>query len=82
MRPGRSPGAWPATLVYAIVAIALTWPLAARAARDVPGDLLDPLFTCWALGWNFHAFGLSPGGPPMDLRRDRDGNLLRASQIV
>jgi hypothetical protein len=22
------------------------------------------LYTCWALGWNFHALGLSPGGPP------------------
>jgi hypothetical protein len=29
----------------------------------VPGDLLDPLFTCWALGWNFHAMGLTAGGP-------------------
>jgi hypothetical protein len=42
--------------------VLLTWPLAARATRDVPGDLVDPLFTCWALGWNFHALGLSPGG--------------------
>jgi hypothetical protein len=41
----------------------LTWPVAPRAGRDVPGDLLDPLFTCWALGWNFHAMGLAPGGP-------------------
>jgi hypothetical protein len=32
-------------------------------ARDVPADLLDPLFTCWALGWNLHAMGLAPGGP-------------------
>jgi hypothetical protein len=28
----------------------------------VPGDLIDPLFTCWALGWNFHMIGLSEGG--------------------
>ena len=53
-----------ATLLYAVAAVALTWPLAPRAARDVPGDLLDPLFSCWALGWNFHAMGLSPEGPP------------------
>ena len=53
-----------ATALYAIAAVALTWPLAPRATRDVPGDLLDPLFTCWALGWNFHVLGLSPEGPP------------------
>ena len=53
-----------ATFLYAVAAVALTWPLAPRAARDVPGDLLDPLFSCWALGWNFHAMGLSPEGPP------------------
>jgi hypothetical protein len=52
-----------ATVLYAVAAVALTWPLAPRAARDVPGDLLDPLFSCWALGWNFHALGLSPVGP-------------------
>jgi hypothetical protein len=68
-RAARGPGAlattaWGATLVYAVLAVVLTWPLAPRAARDVPGDLLDPLFSCWALGWNFHAMGLSPGGPP------------------
>jgi hypothetical protein len=43
--------------------VALTWPLLPRAGRDVPGDLIDPLFTCWALGWNFHALGLTDGGP-------------------
>ena len=53
-----------ATVLYAVATVALTWPLAPRAARDVPGDLLDPLFSCWALGWNFHAMGLSPEGPP------------------
>lgn len=53
-----------ATFVYVVLAVVLTWPLAPRAARDVPGDLLDPLFTCWALGWNFHAMGLSPEGHP------------------
>jgi hypothetical protein len=74
MRLGRSPGAWQATLLYAIAAAALTWPLVPRAARDVPGDLLDPLFTCWALGWNFHAFGLSAGGPP--LRSYWDANIF------
>jgi hypothetical protein len=64
-RPDRfARSALAATLLYALATVALTWPLAPRAARDVPGDLLDPLFSCWAIGWNFHAMGLSPEGPP------------------
>ncbi|HET8644535.1 MAG TPA: hypothetical protein VFO85_03540, partial [Vicinamibacteria bacterium] len=51
-----------ATLAYAVLAVALTWPLLPRAAHEVPGDLIDPLFSCWALGWNFHMMGLSEGG--------------------
>ena len=50
-------------LVYTAAAVALTWPLLPRATRDVPGDLIDPLHSCWALGWNYHAWGLSDGGP-------------------
>ena len=53
-----------ATLLYVVATVAFTWPLAPRVGGDVPGDLLDPLFSCWALGWNFHNMGLSPGGPP------------------
>jgi hypothetical protein len=65
MRLARLLGsAWGVTFLYAVVAVALTWPLVPRATRDVPADLLDPLFTCWALGWNFHALGLSEGPGP------------------
>jgi hypothetical protein len=65
IRSGRITRSTPAAIVlYAALAVALTWPLASRLGRDVPGDLLDPLFSCWALGWNFHALGLSPEGPP------------------
>jgi hypothetical protein len=60
---GRS--ALRASALYAVLAVALTWPLLPRLGRDLPADLVDPLFTCWALGWNFHAAGLSSGGPPV-----------------
>ena len=65
MRRPRLPSALGAAVLYAVVAVAVTWPLAPRAARDLPGDLLDPLFSCWALAWNLHAFGLSEGGVPV-----------------
>ena len=38
--------------LYVALTVALTWPLAAGIARDVPGDLGDPLFTSWALAWD------------------------------
>jgi hypothetical protein len=41
-----------AFLVYAALAIALTWPLATGLTHDVPGDFGDPLFTSWALAWD------------------------------
>ena len=59
-----------AALLYTVVAVVLTWPLLPRLRRDLPADLVDPLFTCWALGWNFHVMGLSPGGPPVTSRWD------------
>ena len=49
--------AWSATAWYVVATIAMTWPLAAGLARDIPGDLGDPLFNCWVLGWGAHQLG-------------------------
>ena len=38
-------------LVYSALSVALTWPLALGAGRDVPGDLGDSLLNMWILGW-------------------------------
>lgn len=47
-----SPGsALTAALWYVAATVVLTWPVAAGLARDVPGDLGDPLLNCWILGW-------------------------------
>ena len=48
-----------ATLLYATLTIALTWPLALGLARDVPGDFGDPLLNAWILSWD--ASHLGPG---------------------
>jgi hypothetical protein len=43
---------WPTTLIlYLVLTIAMTWPLAAGLTRDVPGDLGDSLLNMWILGW-------------------------------
>jgi hypothetical protein len=38
-------------LAYVLLTVAMTWPLAAGLARDVPGDLGDSLLNMWILGW-------------------------------
>jgi hypothetical protein len=42
--------AW-ATLIYAVVTLFLTWPLATGLARDIPWDLGDSVLNCWILQW-------------------------------
>lgn len=37
--------------IYLAATIAMTWPLAAGLARDVPGDLGDALLNMWILDW-------------------------------
>ncbi|RPH64584.1 MAG: hypothetical protein EHM89_01330 [Acidobacteria bacterium] len=36
---------------FAVLAVACTWPLAAQIGTALPGDLGDPLFSAWVLGW-------------------------------
>jgi hypothetical protein len=40
-----------AFLVYALLSLVLTWPVAAGLGSDVPGDLGDSLLNMWILGW-------------------------------
>jgi hypothetical protein len=37
---------------YACLAVVATLPLASHLGRALPGDLGDPLFTSWVLGWD------------------------------
>jgi hypothetical protein len=48
-----------AFLVYVVLTLALTWPLARGLAHDVPSDFGDPLFTMWVMAWD--ATHLGPG---------------------
>jgi hypothetical protein len=55
-------GACGATFLYTVLALVMTWPLAAGLARDVPSDLGDPLLNCWILAWTAnHAVALLSG---------------------
>jgi hypothetical protein len=50
--PWRGPSPAIAALLYFLMTLALTWPLAAGLARDIPGDFGDPLFTSWVMAWD------------------------------
>jgi hypothetical protein len=43
---------WHAAVLYTAVAIVATWPVARGLDRNVAGDLGDPVFAMWVLGWN------------------------------
>ncbi len=57
MNRGHVPRALHATLIYALVAVGWTWPLATGLGQVVPWDLGDPLLNCWILAWHFHQAG-------------------------
>ena len=39
-------------LAFACLALLATWPLVLHLGRALPGDLGDPLFSSWLLGWD------------------------------
>jgi hypothetical protein len=45
------------TLLYTVLTVALTWPLARGLTRNLPGDLGDPLFVTWVLAWDVTHLG-------------------------
>jgi hypothetical protein len=55
--PGFARSAAFAFLIYAVLAVVMTWPLAAGLTHDVPGDFGDPLFNAWVLSWDFTHLG-------------------------
>lgn len=44
--------AWHALVLYVVLAVVATWPLARGLNRNVAGDLGDPVFTMWVLAWD------------------------------
>ena len=46
--------------LYAVLALLITWPLAARLGTAVPNDLVDPLLNTWLLWWNAQHVPFTP----------------------
>jgi hypothetical protein len=60
----RARPALTATLLYGLLAVAMTWPLARGLGRDIPSDLGDSILNCWILDWDLrHLERLAAGEP-------------------
>lgn len=42
---------WCAAIIFAALAVVMTWPLAAKLGSGIAGDLGDPLLNCWIMMW-------------------------------
>jgi hypothetical protein len=61
----RTAGA--AAVWYAVLAVAMTWPLATGLGRDLPWDLGDPLLNCWILAHDASRIVAALSGHPSAL---------------
>ena len=59
-KPAFASSAALAFLIYAVLAVVMTWPLASGLTRDIPCDFGDPLFTSWVLSFGADARVYSP----------------------
>lgn len=49
-----------AALAACLLAVLMTWPIAAGADREIPQDLGDPLVQSWQVAWGGHALATRP----------------------
>lgn len=64
-----------ATVAYAALTLALTWPLVLGLTRDVPSDLGDPLLNTWILAWDAEHLLRALTGHVAALREYWSGNI-------
>ncbi len=63
-------------MLYAVVTLVLTWPLAAGLARDIPWDLGDSILNCWILQWGADHWMRVLGGDVGALRGYFNANIF------
>jgi hypothetical protein len=81
LRPGRE-RSWYAAAAYAVIAVAMTWPLAARLSRDVAWDLGDPVLNLWILAWDCEQFRGILAGHYSHLLHFFDGNIFHPAPLT
>ena len=74
--------AWYAAAAYAVIAVAMTWPLARGLARDVAWDLGDPVLNIWILSWDWEQFRGILAGHYSHLRHFFDANIFHPAPLT
>jgi hypothetical protein len=62
--------------------VLLTWPVARGLGRDIPGDLGDPVFSCWIMGRNAARLGEAVVGGPLALRGLWDAGIFHPEPLT
>src|SRR5580765_1282592 len=71
-----------ATAAYALIAVAMTWPLAAGITRDVAWDLGDSVLNMWILSWDCEQLRGIVGGHYSHLRHFFDANIFHPAPLT
>ena len=71
-----------ALLIYAVAALAMTWPLAADLTGSLPGDLGDPLLNTWILAWGADHIGAMLTGDPGAFARWWHANIFHPAPLA
>jgi hypothetical protein len=71
-----------ATLAYAVVAVLMTWPLAAGITRDVAWDLGDSVLNMWILAWDCEQLRGILQGHYAHVRHFFDANIFHPAPLT
>ena len=71
-----------AAVVFAGLAVAMTWPLARHLTTALPGDLGDPAFNCWVLMWTGGQILQALSGHPGALADYWNGNIFYPARLT
>src|SRR5215470_1422075 len=63
-------------VVFVLLSIVATYPLVLNLRYSVVGDLGDPLFVIWVLGWDYHKI------TSLDLQNFWEGNIFYPAPLT
>jgi len=78
----KRPDAVFATAAYALIAVVMTWPLAAGMTRDVAWDLGDSVLNMWILAWDCEQLRGILQGHYSHLRHFFDANIFHPAPLT
>jgi hypothetical protein len=78
----RLTSAWGAFCLYALAALAMSWPLPTLLTRAPVGDMGDPLLNAWILAWGSDHFTAFIGGDFDAVRRWWQANIFHPAPLT